>query len=243
MYTLEMNDLFGKALLDYHNGNYSEDIVTATNISEEDLLPLPYLFRDYEAMPTLEQQALQHCKGKVLDVGCGAGSHAIWLQENDHAVCAIDISEGAIQVAKERGAKQAICSNVLAISEETFDTILLLMNGTGIFETIDKTPHYLRHLKNMLNGNGQILIDSSDLQYMYDRNEDGSIWVPSDHYYGELTFSMSYKGATTATFPWLYLDEQRFENLAIAEGFTFEVLARGAHFDYLARLTVVDDTP
>ncbi len=90
-----MKDLFGKALLDYQTGNYSEDIVTSTNISDEDVLPLPYLFREFKDMPKLEQKALELCKGSILDVGCGAGSHSLYLQENNFEVKAIDISKGA----------------------------------------------------------------------------------------------------------------------------------------------------
>lgn len=232
-----MTDLLGKALLDYHSGAYSEDIITATNISDQDELPLPYLFRSFSEMPKLEQRALKECRGKVLDVGCGAGSHSLWLQKKGVAVTALDISKGAIEVARARGVKSAVQADILDISQETFDTILLLMNGTGIFETVAKTAKYLQHLKSILNPNGQILIDTSDLQYMYDRNEDGSIWVPMEQYYGELKFTMSYKGETSPSFPWLYLDETLFQRLAETNGFSFEVLEKGENFDYLAKLT------
>mgnify|MGYP003110742000 CR=1 FL=1 len=232
-----MTDLLGKALQDYHNGNYTEDIITATSISEDDELPLPYLFRSFAEMPKLEQFALKKCRGNILDVGCGAGSHALWLQEKGVWVKAIDISAGAVKVAKARGVTNAKQANLLEISEEKFDTILLLMNGTGIFETVEKSAQYLQHLKNILNPKGQILIDSSDLQYMYDRNEDGSIWVPQERYYGELEFTMSYKGETTPTFPWLYLHEALFKQLAENNGFKIEILKRGSNYDYLAKLT------
>lgn len=232
-----MKDIFGKALQDYHAGNYTEDIITATNISDDDELPLPYLFRSYAEMPELEQKALQLCKGRVLDVGCGAGSHALWLQDQGLEVTAVDVSKGAVEVCEARGVKNTRRSNILDISEEKFDTILLLMNGTGIFGTLDQVPHFLQHLKHILNTNGQVLIDSSDLQYMYDRNPDGSIWVPANRYYGELEFTMSYKGETTEVFPWLYVDQQRFQSLATEQGFTFDVMAEGENFDYLAKLT------
>ena len=232
-----MTDLLGKALLDYHKGKYTEDLITSTNISEDDELPLPYLFRSFSEMPKLEQFALKKCRGTILDVGCGAGSHSLWLQENGFQVKAIDISAGAIEVARARGIQKTEQTHILAISEEKFDTILLLMNGTGIFETVEKTNKYLQHLKSILNPNGQILIDSSDLQYMYDRNDDGSIWVPQERYYGELEFTMSYKGETTPTFPWLYLHEALCKQLAEANGLTFGILKRGENFDYLARLT------
>jgi len=63
-----MKDLFGKALRDYHNNNYTEDLITSTNISGNDALPIPYLFRSFFEMPKLEQKALQLAKGRVLDV-------------------------------------------------------------------------------------------------------------------------------------------------------------------------------
>ncbi|NND62732.1 MAG: class I SAM-dependent methyltransferase [Flavobacteriaceae bacterium] len=233
-----MNDILGKALWDYYSGNYSEDIITETNISEEDVLPLPYLFRSFTEMPSLEKKALQLCNGKVLDAGCGAGSHSLYLQNQGLEVVAIDLSEGAIRVAKARGVTNAQQRNLTDISEEKYDTILLLMNGTGIFGTLENTPKFLRHLKSLLAPNGQILIDSSDLQYMYDQTEEGAIIVPAHRYYGELDFKVRYKGETSDVFPWLYLHEALFEELCDKEAIKFKVVARGENFDYLARLTV-----
>ena len=75
-----MKDLFGKAILDYQTHNCPEDLITETSISEADEMSVAYLFRDFKEMPKLEQKALQLAKGKVLDVGCGAGSHSLYLQ-------------------------------------------------------------------------------------------------------------------------------------------------------------------
>jgi len=232
-----MKDLFGKALLDYSNGNYSEDIITSTNISDEDILPLDYLFRSFQKMPKIEQKALQLCKGTILDVGCGAGSHSLYLQEKGFNVKAIDISYGAIQVCKQRGILNAE-TKALLDETETFDTIILLMNGTGIFQTLKDVPHYLKHLKNLLNKGGQILIDSSDIKYMYE-DEDGGFWQDVNaEYYGELDYFISYKNEKEDAMKWLYLDFNTLTIACASVGLKCEMLAEGEHFDYLARLFV-----
>ena len=231
-----MKDLFGQALIDFQNENYTEDIITSTSISDEDVLPLPYLFRDFNEMPKLEKTALKLCKGSVLDVGCGAGSHSLYLQDHHFQVKAIDISKGAIEVAKKRGVLNTELLNVLD-ETKTFDTILLLMNGTGIFQKLVFASKYLSHLKSLLKFNGQILIDSSDIKYMYE-DEDGGFWMDTNaYYYGELDYFLSYKGKKDTPIKWLYLD---FETLKLAcetIGLKCEIILKGKHFDYLARLS------
>lgn len=234
-----MKDIIGIALLDYFNGNYSEDILTETNISEEDELPLSYLFRTYKEMPAIEQKALKLSKGKTLDVGCGAGSHSLYLQEKGLDVKGIDTSPGAIEVCKLRGLKKAENIDLLHLKNEKFDTILLLMNGTGIFQNLENSSKYLQHLKSLLNPKGQILIDSSDLRYMYDSTEEGGIMVPADRYYGELEFTMRYKEMESETFEWLYLDERTFKDICTLNALNLEVIERGENFDYLGRITLL----
>ncbi|QBN18682.1 class I SAM-dependent methyltransferase [Flavobacterium nackdongense] len=234
-----MKDLFGKAILDFQTDNSPEDLITETNISESDEMSVAYLFRSYNEMPQLEQKALQLAKGKVLDVGCGAGSHSLTLQNDRNLdVTSIDISPNAIQACKLRGLKNAKVQDMLTLENEKFDTILLLMNGTGIFGTLAATPKFLQKLKSLLTPNGQILIDSSDIIYMFDDDEDGGKWITGDGYYGELTFTVSYKNETETTFPWLYLDYNSLQNAAFANGLQCELIQEGEHFDYLARLSI-----
>jgi SAM-dependent methyltransferase len=234
-----MKDIFGKAILDFQTNNSPEDLITETSISEADEMSVAYLFRSYEEMPKLEQKALQLAKGKVLDVGCGAGSHSLTLQNDRNLdVTSIDISPYAIQACQLRGLKNAKIQDVMKLKNEKFDTILLLMNGTGIFGTLKETPNFLQKLKSLLNPNGQILIDSSDIIYMFDDDEDGGKWIAGDAYYGELTFKVSYKKETEDEFPWLYLDYNTLQNAAFANGLQCELILEGEHYDYLARLSV-----
>jgi len=230
-----MKDLFGTALLDYQNGNYSEDIMTSTNISDEDALPLPYLFREYKDMPKLEKKALKLCKGSVLDVGCGSGSHSLYLQENGFDVKAIDISKGAIEVTKQRGVLNAKILSILD-EKDTFGTILILMNGTGIFQDLTQVSKYLTHLKTLLKPDGQILIDSSDIKYMYE-DEDGGYWMDMNAgYYGELDYYLSYKGESETPMKWLYLDFKTLKLACETVDLECKFVLNGEHFDYLARL-------
>lgn len=235
-----MKDLFGQAIFDFYTKNSPEDIITETSISEEDEMSVEYLFRSYNEMPKIEQKALQLASGKTLDVGCGAGSHALSLQ-NDRSlnVTAIDISEKAIETCRLRGIKNTRVKNILDFDGEKFDTILLLMNGTGIFGQLKNCNKYLSKLKSLLNPGGQILIDSSDIIYMFDEDDDGGKWIPSENdYYGELIFNISYKGEREEPFDWLYLDYNTLQNAAIANSLNCELILEGEHYDYLARLSI-----
>ncbi|MFD2552463.1 class I SAM-dependent methyltransferase [Bizionia sediminis] len=231
-----LKDLFGKALVDYQSGNYTEDLVTYTNISEEDDLPIPYLFRNFSNMPKIEQKALQLAKGTVLDVGCGAGSHSLYLQNKGLLVKGIDISAGAIEVARKRGVKN-VQQKALLDETETFDTILLLMNGTGIFQELAHVSAYLKHITSLLKPNGQVLIDSSDIKYMYE-DEDGGFWIDTQaNYYGELDYYLSYKGEEENPMKWLYLDFDTLKLACETLGLSCQKILDGPHFDYLAKLT------
>ena len=173
---------------------------------------------------------------KVLDIGCGAGSHSLYLKSKSLEVKSIDISQGAIEACRLRGITQAYLLDVMD-ETDTFDTLLLLMNGSGIFQSLAHTPFVLSHLKTLLNPDGQILIDSSDIKYMYEE-EDGGYWMDTTKdYYGELEYTIRYKDQEV-TFSWMYLD---LENLRIAcdqVGLKCELVEEGPHFDFLAKLTL-----
>ena len=233
-----MKDLMGRAIWDYYYQENSEDLQTETSISELDDLPVSYLFRDYQDMNALEKKALDLSFGKVLDVGSGAGSHSLYLQnERKLEVTALDISPKSIEVCKARGVKNAICEDLLQFSEKDFDTILLLMNGTGIFQSLEHIDQYLQKLKSLVAENGQILLDSTDILYMYDQDEDGGVLVPATGYYGELDYYLHYKGESELPMKWLYLDFDTLENAAIANGFKIQKIEQ-LEDSYLAQLTL-----
>ncbi|WP_318311850.1 class I SAM-dependent methyltransferase [Flagellimonas crocea] len=234
-----MADVFGLALKDYQNGHYTEDIKTYSSLDEEDVIPIPYLFRTFNEMPKIEQKALQLAQGKVLDIGAGAGSHALYLQKKGVDVTAMDNSEGCIEVGKDRGLQYVIQSNILDYSGDKYDTLLLLMNGIGLAGKLANLSRFLKHLASLLRPNGQVLVDSSDIIYMFEQDDDGGYWIPNDgSYYGEVSFQMEYKGNKSEPFDWVYVDFNTLQNACESNGFNCELVISGEHYDYLAKLTL-----
>ena len=120
----------------------------------------------------------------------------------------------------------------------TFDTILMLMNGSGIIGRLENMPLFFRKMKQLLRPDGCILMDSSDLRYLFE-DEDGSFLIDlAGDYYGEIDFRMQYKDIQGDPFDWLYIDFQTLSAYAADNGFKAEMIKEGKHYDYLARLTV-----
>lgn len=226
----------GAAILDYQTKGKAGKLSILSSMFEEDEMPVKHLFRNLEEMPMLEQKALSLAKGKVLDVGAGAGCHALALQAQSIAVKAIDISPLSCQAMELRGVMDAECINLFDEHLDSgFDTILLLMNGTGIAGKIENLPALFNRLKALLNKGGQILIDSSDIKYIYE-NEDGSFDINLNAaYYGEVDYQMVYKDVKGDSFDWLYVDFPLLKSIAESCGLHGELIAEGEHYDYLAR--------
>lgn len=230
-------DPMGAAILDFQKQGKAARLRVLSSMFEEDEMPVTHLFRSIREMPVLEQKALQLAKGRVLDIGAGSGCHTLELQKKGLAVKAIDISPLSCEAMKLRGVMDAECINLFDDHLGTgFDTILLLMNGTGIAGKIEHLPALFQRLKALLNPSGQILIDSSDLKYIYE-NEDGSFDINlNGAYYGEVDYQMIYKDVKGDRFDWLYVDFPLLKSIVETCGLHGELVAEGEHYDYLARI-------
>jgi cyclopropane fatty-acyl-phospholipid synthase-like methyltransferase len=229
------DDIFGRAIQDYFSGYPHGKIHTLSSLEEEDHIPVSYLFRDFDAMPELEKHALGLCRGRVLDIGCGAGSHSLYLTGKGFEVTSLDTSQGAVEVCRMRGLKDVVQTDFLSYSGRLYDTLLLLMNGIGIAGELAKLPGFLKKAKALLNPGGQILFDSSDIIYMFDIHELDAF---KDTYYGEVVFQIRYKDLISLPFQWLYIDYNTIEKVAKEQGFSCELVRKGDHYDYLAKLTL-----
>lgn len=230
-------DPMGAAIADYFAIGKAAKLRVFSSQFDEDEIPVSQLFRTYDEMPILEQKALQLAEGEILDCGAGSGCHALALQEMNKKVTAIDISPLSIEVMQKRGVKQVFHINLFDENYlEKFDTILMLMNGSGIIGKLERMPIFFQKMKQLLNPNGCIYMDSSDLRYLFE-DEDGSFLIDlAGDYYGEIDYRMQYKQVKGETFDWLYIDFQTLFHYAAENGFTAELIAEGEHYDYLACL-------
>ena len=236
-----VTDILGEALLEYQKGNYSEDITTFSSLDEADVIPLPYLFRDFDAMPAIERKALQLCQGTILDVGAGAGSHSLYLQQKGFEVTALDASTGAVETCRLRGIKSVAHSTIEAFEGKKYDTLLLLMNGIGLAGSLPQLGDFLAHLKTLLEPNGQLLVDSSDIIYMFEEEENTTegyqdALVDAETYYGEVEFTMAFKGRIGEPFSWLYVDFNTLSRIANEQNLSCELICEGEHYDYLVKM-------
>jgi hypothetical protein len=224
-------DVFGQALTDQFTKGKADTLNLYTSLGDLEEMPLDLFFRSEEEMPELERFAMELCKGKILDIGAGVGSHALTLQQQNFDVTALDISPAACDIMRQRGVKQILCGDVTALTLEKFDTLLLLMNGIGVFGKLKSFSTFLSRAKTLLNEGGQLLFDSSDISYAY---EEGPF--PTNYYFGEVSYQYEYKGVKGNWFDWLFIDQATLISTAYEAGWNCEVLYVDGNDQYLARL-------
>lgn len=232
---MQTKDPMGAAIADYWKNGVAGRLRVFSPDFDEDEIPVDTLFRQYDEMPAIEQKALQMACGNILDVGAGSGCHALALQDMGKSITAIDISQLSVDVMKEEGVKHVVCEDFYNM-EGAYDTLLFLMNGSGIIGTIDNMDRFFAQADKLLKEGGQILMDSSDIRYVFE-DEDGVLDINlNDGYYGEMIYQMQYKRIKGDTFPWLYIDFATLQYYAEEHGFTAELVEEGEHYDYLARI-------
>lgn len=230
-------DAYGKGLLSYLNGNRKAKYSVYSRTVATERWPIAVFFRSYDEMPELEKMALAHCRGDILDVGAGAGSHARYLQEQGQEVCAIDLSEGAIETMKRRGVKKVEQIDFFHLGQEKkYDTLLMLMNGIGIAQTLEKLPLFFEQCKSLLNKDGQVILDSSDLIYLF-QDEEGEVLIDlNSSYYGEIEYRIDFANRQGEWFKWLFIDQATLTDMAAVHGFKTTILHEDDHYQYLAQL-------
>lgn len=232
------HDPMGMAIAEYHRTGRAGKLRVLSSMFDDDEIPVAHLFRTWAQMPRIEQEALVMAQGRTLDVGAGAGCHSLILQQRGLEVDAIDISPLSCETMKLRGVERVQCINLYDKRlTGPYDTILLLMNGTGIVGRLRNMPNFLERLHGLLAPGGKVLVDSTDLKYLYE-NEDGTYDIdPLGEYYGQVDYQMAYRKVKGERFDWLYVDYETLRLIATSNGFGCRRVVEGEHYDYLAELT------
>jgi SAM-dependent methyltransferase len=156
-------DAFGQKLWAYYKGNEVFEIVERDDGYIEAIRMKAY-FSDYEDWAPIEQKAMQFVKGRVLDIGCGAGRHSLYLQKKGLDVLGIDISPLAVKVCKLRGLKKV---KVMSIEEadfkpNSFDTIIMMGNNFGLLGSLKKARKLLKKFHKITTKNALIIASTRD---------------------------------------------------------------------------------
>ena len=157
-------DAFGQALMALYNGRDSFEIIERDD-GYFDAIETRAYFTKYEEWSPFEQKAMEFAKGSVLDVGCGAGRHSLYLQQKGLDVFGIDISPLSIEVCRLRGLRKA---EVMSIEEvdfppDSFDTVLMLGNNFGLFGSFERARLLLKRFHEMTSEDALIIAATRDV--------------------------------------------------------------------------------
>lgn len=230
-----MSDPIGKAISLYLKDHSKKlNIIVHSKEMEDDVIPVHYLFRTYRNFTDLEKIAVKNCRGRVLDVGAGTGVHSKYLMKNGFEVKAIDTSNGAVSYMNSLGINSE-CVDFMHFNNEKFDTLILLMNGIGLAGKCENLTLFLTHAMSLLDERGQILVDSTDVKYLY-QEEDGSVSIYlNSEYYGNFTFQMECGEEKSEWFDWTYVDLNLLTAVAESIGFQVERLYQN-EYNFLLKL-------
>ena len=220
------------ALRAYDGGDEAAAVTVRNDADVPRSLPISHLFRLPAEFSAIDREALRRCRGTVLDIGAAVGAIALHLQEAGMEVTALDPIPEAVRIMRKRGLSDARVWDVFAFeSEKSFDTVLLLMNGSMVAGTLAGLERLLRHLETLLSPRGQVLMDSTDLR-------DGPEVLGADgRYIGELHFQLEFEGTRGPPFPQLFVDPETLADVAVRAGLAVEVVVEGDEGAFLARLT------
>jgi len=226
-----MTDPLGHAIADYYYKNKPARLWIHNQYGPKEEMPVAAYFRNGNQMPPLEHAALQLCRGSILDIGAGAGSHALWLQQQTNNITALEISEQSCDVMKQRGVQNIVQQDIFHYTAAQHDTLLLLMNGIGLAGTLNGLRKLLQHATTLLKPGGQLIFDSSDVAYVYKDH-----FPDLKNYYGEIAYRYQYKGKKTDWFNWLYIDRYTLSSLVASEGWREEFITEDENGQYLVKL-------
>lgn len=230
-------DTYSQALRNYHQGLEPKSYEIVRDDGYSSIVPLSDFFDDSDFSKN-EQNALQSCEGRVLDIGAGVGRHSLELQRRNIEVTAVDISQAAIDIMKQRGVVKTIHSDVMKLSNPKYDTLLMLMNGIGMFGTPEHLDAFLGHTSSLLTDKGVIIFNSVDVLqtdnpiHIKYREQN----IQNNKYPGQQKLQINYADVTGSWFNWLHLSFKEISLLAQKHRFKVELVNMKDNGQYVAKL-------
>src|SRR6266849_1820242 len=159
----ENQDAHGHLMYDFFKGQEVFEIVERDD-GYIQALPMTLYYGGYRQWPSIEKSAMKYVRGRVLDVGCGAGRHSLYLQKKKLDVLGIDNSPLAVKVSKLRGLKRARVISFEDVSSRlgVFDTVLMMGNNFGLFQSLRKARSLLRKLHEVTGVGARIIAEVRD---------------------------------------------------------------------------------
>jgi len=221
-------------MLAYHHGDTAARIVVHDDYGDREAHQIAHFFRTEDQFPELELEAIELCRGRVLDVGAGSGCHSLVLQERGIDVCALELSPELCDMMRQRGVRDVRCGDIQLFDTERFDTVLMMMNGLELAGSLPGLERLLKHLHAVVAPDGQVLADSTDLRETHGSEADPTLRADG-RYVGELTFQLEYEGRKGSPFPHLYVDPDTLCDYAAKTGWRMTVQSVGDFGHYLVQ--------
>jgi RNA polymerase sigma factor (sigma-70 family) len=219
---IDILDVHGHMFSDYHNGQEDVEVVERedglidTSSESNGLGPRDY-FAEYEDWAEHQKCAIEHVRGRVLDVGCAAGRHALYLQEQGHDVLGVDNSSLAIETCQRRGLKNTRVMPTARLSSGTgiFDTILLIGRNFGFVGSSINARSLLNRFAAMTSDTGKIIFETLDPYQTADPRHLSYHQFNQDHgrMGGQLRLRVHYREYTSQWFDYLFVSKAEIEDI------------------------------
>jgi len=219
----DRQDAFGHAIYDYLHG----DAGAACVVERDDNLieagaDMSLYSGDFPTWPRHQREAIRFARGRVLDIGCGAGRCLLYLQQNGHDVMGIDVSPHAVKLCRERGARQVRLMSITALSRRLgrFDTIIMYGNNFGLVENPRRAAWLLKKMHGLTSPAGRIIAESRNpyispkpehIEYHRRNRRRGR--MP-----GQTRIKVRYKRYATPWFDWLLVSPDEMRDLMTGTG-------------------------
>lgn len=235
------DDAFGQQLLGWLSGEESPEVVERDDgyINASKGFGKRLYFSTFRNWPVHERRAITSVRGRVLDVGAGAGRHSLELQRRGHCVTAIDLSLGAIAVCRRRGIKDArllSVDNIGKLPTKSFDTVIMMGNNFGLLQNFTKGRRILHALHRITTDSGRII--AATLDPYQTKNPDHRWYHRFNRSHGrmggQIRIRVRYGKLTGTWHDYLFVSKPELRKMLAGTGWKLKHIINGRGADYIA---------